>query len=250
MIEVVRGAGDVARGGRVLLSRPRLLVWVIAPALVTLLVVAGVIWGVLALAEPAVAWVAAHLPAFLAGWVSRILRVLVIGGLALAGYVVFVSVTGILAGPFCEMLSEAIEEHVTGRPSPGFSLVAFVRGLMAGLAHALRRLLVFLFGLALVAVLAAVVPVVGPAVAIAVGGYLAATSAAYDCFDAVFARRLWPYRRKLEFLRAHRGRTLGLGGAVAALLLVPGINLIALGVGASGATLAALDLLPASERGG
>jgi uncharacterized protein involved in cysteine biosynthesis len=87
-----------------------------------------------------------------------------------------------------------------------------------------------------------VVPVIGPVLAILIGGYLAATSASYDCFDAVLARRLWPYRRKVEFLRSHRGRTLGLGAAVAAMMLVPVLNLVALGIGAAGATLAALDL--------
>ena len=34
----------------------------------------------------------------------------------------------------------------------------------------------------------------------------------------------------------------GIGAAVAGLLLVPGVNLIALGVGTTGATLAALEL--------
>jgi hypothetical protein len=32
------------------------------------------------------------------------------------------------------------------------------------------------------------------------------------------------YAAKLAYLRVHRGRSLGLGAAVAALLLVPGVN--------------------------
>ncbi|HTE52297.1 MAG TPA: EI24 domain-containing protein [Kofleriaceae bacterium] len=250
MIEVLRGARDVGRGGKLLLAHPRLWIWVIAPAVITLLLVAAIIWGVVRLSDPAVAWVAARLPDFLAGWVSGLLRVVVIGGLALAGFVVFVSLAGVLAGPFCEILSERVEEQVTGRAAPGTSIAGFVRGLVTGLVHAVRRLLVYLVGLALVFVLAAAVPVIGAVVAAAVGAYLSATSAAYDCFDAVFARRLWPYRRKVEFLRVHRGRSLGLGGATAALLLVPGLNLLALGVGATGATLAALELESAPRARG
>jgi uncharacterized protein involved in cysteine biosynthesis len=91
-------------------------------------------------------------------------------------------------------------------------------------------------------VLGAIIPVIGPAIAFALGAYFAGSSAAYDCFDAIHARRLWSYRQKLDFLRAHRGRTLGVGGATAGLMLVPIVNLCALGVGATGATLAVIDL--------
>jgi uncharacterized protein involved in cysteine biosynthesis len=37
----------------------------------------------------------------------------------------------------------------------------------------------------------------------------------------------------------HRQRTVGLGATVAVMLLVPGLNLVALGLGAAGATVAA-----------
>jgi CysZ protein len=241
MTPLFRGTGDVARGAGFLLSHPRLLIWVIAPALVTLLVIVAVIWAVMALADPAMAWVAAHLPGWLS-WVSRLLRVVVVGGLGVVGFLVFVTVAGLVAGPFCEILSEAVEETVTGRPAPGFSLSAFARGLVMGIVHAARRLGVYLFTLILVLVLGAAIPLVGPLIAFALGYYFAATSTAYDCFDAVFSRRLWSYRQKLDFLRLHRGRTLGVGAATAGLLLVPFINLFALGIGATGATLAMLDM--------
>jgi CysZ protein len=245
MVQLFRGTGDVARGGGFLLSHPRLLVWVVAPAVVTLLVIAAVVWGVLALTDPALAWVATHLPSWLS-WIGGLLRVAVVGVLCVLGYLVFVTVTGLLAGPFCEMLSEAVEEEVTGRDAPGFSLSAFARGLVMGIVHAARRLLVYLATVILVFVLGAAIPGIGPAIAVALGAYFASTSAAYDCFDAVLARRLWPYRGKLDFLRAHRGRTLGVGAATAGLMLVPIVNLFALGIGATAATLTVIDL----EQGG
>src|SRR5687767_6141704 len=99
MVQLFRGAGDVARGARFVFARPRLLAWVAAPALVTLLVIAAVVWAVVHLADPAVAWVAGHLPEFLAGWVSGLLRVFVVAGLVVIGFLVFVSVAGVLAGP-------------------------------------------------------------------------------------------------------------------------------------------------------
>lgn len=240
MIELVRGAGDVARGGRYLLGAPGLWIWVLAPAVVTLILLVAIIAGAVWLIDPVVGWVAAHLPDVVAGWVGGLLRFLVIVGLVILGFVMFVSLAGALAGPFCEILSEKVEEQVTGRPAPDAG--NFVVGLMTGLAHAGRRLLVSLFGIVLVMVLSSLIPIVGGIIAAAVAFYLAAGSAAYDCFDAVHSRRSWSYSRKMDFLRAHRGRTLGLGGATAALLVVPFVNLLALGVGATGATLTVLDL--------
>jgi CysZ protein len=241
-MQLLAGAGDAARGLRFLMAHPRLLVWVVAPAVLTLLVIVGVIWGVLALSAPAVAWIAAASPSWLESWLAGILRVFVVAGLSVVGFLVYVSLSGVLAGPFCEVLSEKVEERVTGAPAPGFSAVAFARGLLLGVLHALRRLAIYLVALGLIFLLGALIPGVGHVIAAAVGFYLAARTAAYDCYDAVFSRRLWRYRRKAEYLRAHRGRTLGLGAAVAGLLLIPFFNLVALGLGAAGATLAFLDL--------
>ena len=244
MLQLFLGAGDAARGLRYLLAHPRLFGWVVAPALLTLGVIIGVVWAVLVLSAPAVAWIAGGVPDWLGSWLSGLLRLVVVGGLSVIGFLFYVSISGVLAGPFCEMLSESVEERVTGTPAPGFSAVAFARGVVLGVLHALRRLVIYLVALGLLFLLGALVPVVGHAIAIAVGFYLAAQTAAYDCYDAVFGRRLWRYRQKTDYLRARRGRTLGLGAAVAALLLIPFFNLVALGLGSAGATLAFLDEAP------
>lgn len=241
-MELAKGVGDVARGFRFLSANPRLWPWVIAPAVITLLAIVAVIWGIVAASDPAVTWVAHRLPGWLQGWVGGLLRLLVVAALSTGGFLVFVTLAGLVAGPFCELLSEAVEERVTGVAGPGFSVGALVRGLVMGAVHALRRLVLYLLTLGLVFVLGSFIPLVGPAIALALGAYFTASSAAYDCFDAVFGRRLWPYDDKVRFLRVHRGRALGLGGAVTGLLLVPVVNLVALGIGAVGATLAVLDI--------
>ena len=249
MTSLLRGAGDVARGYRFLRAHPRLWLWVLAPAAITLILAGGALVAALWLAGPLVAWSTSHLPAFLAGWLGGLVKLAVVGAHLAVSFFLFVAVSGLIAGPFCEFLSEAVEERVTGQAPPGFALIPFVHGLLLSLAHASRRLIVYLFSLLLLFAVGALVPGVGTALAAAAGAYLTAQSAAYDCFDSVFGRRLWRYRNKTRFLRRHRGRTLGLGGAVALLMLVPVVNLVALGVGAAGATLAVLDLeKPAPAR--
>jgi uncharacterized protein involved in cysteine biosynthesis len=65
--------------------------------------------------------------------------------------------------------------------------------------------------------------------------------AAYDAYDAVWARKSWGYRAKVDYLAEQRARTTGLGATVALLMVVPVANLLALSIGAAGATVAYLD---------
>jgi CysZ protein len=181
------------------------------------------------------------MPDAIAGVGSWVVWVIVLAALVFGALLVFVSVAGVIAGPFNELLSEAVETTLTGKPGPKLSLGAFVSSTLRGIGHGVKRVIVALLGAVLLLALG-LVPVVGTIAALVLGYYFAARGAAYDCYDAVLSRRDLPYAQKIAFLERHRGRTLGLGGAVAAMLLVPGLNLVALGLGAAGATLASRDL--------
>lgn len=247
MSELGRGARDVGRGLAFLNQHRRLWGWVIAPALITLIVMVGLIVGVVHLVDPAVAWVVAKLPGALQGLVGSLLWLVMIIALGFGALLVFVAIVGIVAGPFNEMLSEAIEARVTGRAGPPFSLAAFVRGFVVGVAHGLRRLGAAVLGFVLVFALG-FIPVAGTIAGAALGFYFAARASAYDSYDAVLARTGLSYRDKLAYLAQRRSRALGLGATVTALLFIPGINLVALGLGAVGATLARLDETGLSSR--
>ncbi len=236
-----RGPDDVMRGYRFLAAHPRLWGWVIAPAVVTLLLLVAAIWGVVAVAGPVVDWVTGWMPDTVESWASWLVWLLVVVALGFGAVLIFVSVAGAVAGPFNELLSEAVERQLTGVRGPRFSPIGFARDAGVGVLHGLRRLLVFLAG-AVVLFAIALIPVIGTLAAAAIGFWLAARGASYDCYDAVLARRGLGYHDKLRYLRQHRGRTFGLGATVAGLLLVPGINLVALGLGATGATLAVREL--------
>ena len=237
MHELVTGVRDVGRGLAALRAHPALWKWVVAPAVVTLLLLVAAVVGIVHAVDPAVGWAAAHLPGPLARVANPILTVLIVGGLVIAALLVFTSVAGAVAGPFNERLSEHLEAELTGRAPGPFSLRELVLGSAVSVVHALRRLLAALVGIALVVAIG-LVPVVGTVAALAIAAWFAATAAAYDCYDAVFGRRAMAYRDKLTYLSRHRGRTLGLGLAVAGLLLVPGLNLLALAIGSAGATVA------------
>lgn len=228
----------MGQGAAYVLARPRLWKWLIAPAIVTLVIFGGAAVAVWASVDSLVGRISDAVPSWLAGLAGVGVTVVVIAGLLAGGLAVFATVAGMIAGPFNEFLSEAIEEELTGVRAPSSGVWGFVTSALRGIAHGLRRLVIFLIG-ALLLLLLAFIPVIGTIAAVAIGFWIAARAAAYDSYDAVLARRNLPYGAKAEYLAEHRGRTVGLGAAVAALLLVPGVNLVALGLGAAGATLAA-----------
>ena len=236
--DFVRGAVDALRGASFLLLRPRLWKWIIAPALVALVLLVVVVGWLVGLAGPPLAALVGVLPG---SWGEALVRGAVTILTVLASLSVFVGLASLIAAPFNEMLSEAIEAEVTGKPGPPFRVHTFLWELVVGMAHAIRRVVVYLVTMAALLVATLVVPVVGAYLWTIGGAYVTARFASYDACDAVWARKHWRYRDKVAYLRVHRGRTLGLGAVIAALLIVPFVNLVALSIGAAGATLRYLD---------
>src|SRR5262245_63738215 len=97
-----RGAGDVGRGFRFLNEHPRLWVWVVAPAVLTLALVIAAIAGVIHLVGPIVDWATGWLPGFLQGIAGALMWLVVVVALGFGALLVFVTVVGIVAGPFNE----------------------------------------------------------------------------------------------------------------------------------------------------
>jgi CysZ protein len=240
MTELTRGVNDVWRGASALRQRPRLWKWLIAPSLIAIALLAVTVITIDRVFAHILDWAGAHLPGWLASIVGPLLSAAVLAALIAAALLVFVAVVGAITGPFLEILSGHLEAELTGIAPEKLSLPRFAHDLAVSLVHGIRRLIVALVGIILVFAIG-LVPVIGTIAAVVVGGLLAAKAAAYDCYDAVLARRSLSYRGKLAYLSDHRGRTFGLGAVTAGLLIVPGINLIALGIGAAGATLACVE---------
>jgi len=211
------GVIDGARGSAYLVRHRAVWKWVLAPAAVV-----GVAVAVL------LGWLFAIVGATgLVGWTS----------LAIATATVVATFAVLVAGPFNELLSEAIEEIESGVPAPKMTISRFCYELAVGIAHAIRRYVPYLVIVVGLFVIAHVVPVIGRSVAAIGAVWVTARYASYNSYDAVWARRHWSYGRKWSYLREQRWRTLGLGAFVAVLLAVPGVNVIALAIGSAGATL-------------
>ncbi|MFT3697816.1 MAG: EI24 domain-containing protein [Kofleriaceae bacterium] len=236
----MRGVHDVGRGWDALRRYPELWKWLVAPAIVTLVILAAIVLAIVHFVSPVIAGIEHHLPAVIASIAGGLLTILIVAVLAIGGLFAFATIAGAIAGPFNEQLSEQLEAKLTGRPPPKFSFGRLAHEMATGAAHAIRRILVAIAG-TIVVIAIGFVPGIGTLAAVILGFYFAARASAYDCYDAVLARRHLGYAEKMSYLATHRSRTLGLGAAVAGMLLIPGLNLVALGIGAAGATIAVLD---------
>jgi CysZ protein len=236
--ELVKGVYDGLRGATYLARNPRLWVWVILPAIVAALILIALVTTLTALLGPWIAAVAAYLPGSFA---DNVLTVLIWIAALIASFAIFVSVAALIAAPFNEELSESIEERETGVAGPKFRPWRFLVDLVIGILHAVRRVSIYLVTMGALLILGLVVPVVGTVIATVLGAIVTARFASYDAFDAVWARRRYSYRQKTAYLREHRWRTLGMGGVVGALLIVPGLNVIGLSIGATAATLRVIE---------
>jgi CysZ protein len=232
--ELSAGVGDAFSGAGHLLRHPRLWIWVLLPALIIAILLILLIGGLLTWLTPFIATLTHHLPGHFATTLVKVLLGII---LAIASFSVVFSIASLIAGPFNEFLSEAIEEQLTGHPGPKFNLLEFLHDVLIGAIHAIRRIIIYLLTMGVLLLVGLLVPVVGTAIA-AIGGWVAtARFASYDAYDAVFSRRRMRYRAKLEYLNHNLWRTLGIGGVMAFMSIIPVLNLLALSIGAAGATL-------------
>lgn len=235
--ELLRGASYLLRGARFVLAHPRLWPLVAAPFVITSLVFALAIVFAFARFDDLVGAVLV-LPS---GWIGRtlwgVLYTLLAVSVGLAAYFSFFAFAALLAGPFHELLSESVEELVTGRAPPPFSFRRLGREVLQTIAHETRKILIYLSTIAILFLLSLLLPGPGSLLYLVGGFFVAARFSAYDALDATLARKGWSWEKKQDFLRRHRARSLGLGVSVAALMGIPLLNALALPFGCVGGTL-------------
>jgi CysZ protein len=159
-----------------------------------------------------------------------------------------VSFSSVLAAPFNDALSEALEARVAGREPRRFSLSHLLVDVLRTAGLELLKLLLYVSVMGPLWLLSWLVPGVGQ------GAYMVAlvlfTTAyfALDYVDWPAARRGWPIRARLALLGRHPWLMFGFGVAVWACLFVPLLNLVFMPLSVAGGTLLFLDIEARSLR--
>lgn len=223
------GVETCLEGFRIVRSTRALRLLSLAPAAVNLAVLALLVYGVIE-GRPFVAeWIAPGASG-LSGvlvWLGALVAVLV------AAFLLYPVLVSVLAAPFNDALSAAVEREIRRRTvSEPFGIARAAADLARPIGQALR---IALFRLAATVFLLplGLVPVAGPIVLFLVS----AAFTAFDHVDLPASRVRMSYAEKRELLARHRAASLGFGVVAQALLLVPIVNVFLLPAAVAGGTL-------------
>lgn len=224
-----RGMGFVVRNPR--LAR----IWIVPVLIVLILGVGGCVASGYAstwLAERAVDQTTDVISRAVAGWVTRVVVLLVGGALSM---VVAIVLAPVIAAPFNDMLGEEYERLELGIEPASFSVGKMGRDV----ARTIRLEFVKLaFYLCVVGPLTVLGIFVGPlsVVASALGFVFTAAYFALDYVDGPLTRRNVGIRRRFALLRQHPAAMFGFGLGVFCVLFVPFVNLFFMPAAVAGGT--------------
>jgi CysZ protein len=242
-----RGLTYAFRGARfVYFQHPKLARYWIAPIVITALALFGVFYGSASYYDDVGGAIWSFLPESwqdASGWAGGLLTALrwlieLLAGVAitLLGLVLVVLLSSVVAAPFNDALSEAVERILTGGSAPPFSF----RRMMADVLRTIRieALKVFVYaGVVGPMFLASFfVPVIGQVISI-VGFVLTAVYLGTDYVDWPAARRDWSVGDRIRFVRAQLPAVAGFGTGVWVLLFVPLLNLFFMPAAVAGGTM-------------
>lgn len=171
--------------------------------------------------------------------VLRWLLSLVLGALAL---LLCTALSGILAAPFNDALSAAVERIVAGQAPSQSGMRALVGDVGRTLRLEVVKFLTYagvmlpMFGLSFL------LPAAGQLLYSVFAFLFSITYLALDYTDWPAARRAWPVRRRLGAMGDRPGMYVGFGIGVWVLLFVPLVNLLFMPAAVAGGTLMFLDL--------
>jgi CysZ protein len=241
--DLLRGLSYPFRGYRVLRQHPGLARYWVMPMVLTSLALLASVWLTLTYADDLLAlfW---QPPTVGSGWhwlYTTVYALWFVLALALMVLACVLS-SGVIAAPFNDLLSEAIEERVTARPAPRFSLGRFLEELLRTVSLALTRLLLYGAVVGPLWLLSWLVPGLGHAIYLVIWTLFTAAYFALDYVDWPAARHGLSIRARFGLLRERPLLMLGFGLSVWLCLFVPLLNLIFMPLSVAGGTLLYLDM--------
>ena len=211
------------RSIRLLAGRRDLWPLVLAPALITGLLLTGAVVVAVSSGSSVTLW----LMPWLVRWPAMfaVVRALVVGLLAMAlgasGYML----GALLSIPFNDHLSERVESASYELPTP----LSVLEALPTSIAHSFLGVGLWML-LQVVFLPLQLAPGIGSALDFLVGTGLTAFFLSHQMMDGPMSRWRLSFREKLDLLWEHLGLSLGLGLAATLMLAVPVLNLFGLPV--------------------
>lgn len=176
-------------------------------------------------------------------WIIRIVSGILITVLGLVLVVIFSSV---VAAPFNDALSEAVEGLLTGGSAPPFSLKRMVADVVRTVRLELGKVLLYAAIVGPMFLASFFVPGLGQVVSL-LGFALTAVFLGVDYVDWPAARRDWSVGDRVAFARRQLAAIAGFGTGVWVLLFIPVVNLLFMPAAVAGGTMLFVDMTGGGE---
>ena len=259
-IGFVRGLSYVIRGMRfVYLQHPGLARYWLFPILITAAALASVFYGAGTLYDDLSGLVWDLFPAswneatgILGGLLAALKWLLeVIAGIliVLLGLLLVLLISNVVAAPFNDALSEAVENILTGDAPPPFSLKRMVADVFRTVRLELLKVLIYVAVVGPMFLASFFLPGLGQVISL-VGFALTAIYLGIDYIDWPAARRNWSVTDRLSFSRRQLAAVAGFGTGVWVLLFVPLLNLFFMPAAVAGGTMLFVAMNPSGRAQG
>ena len=240
---LTRGGGYLLRGWRFVVSEhPTLVVYCVAPVIIALMTISGVIALLSYYSGDMLSALWARPEPWYLVTLWYVVMVFAFLLMIVAGYVAFFVIQTILSSPFNDILTERVEMLAIGKEPPPFTLARFTKSIAVTLVHTVVKLSIYVFFMVPLILIGWIIPVVGPVIS-SVGGFIiTAYFVSYDQMDFAMARREWSFGRKIRAVTKNLSLTFGFGGSMAGILFIPILGILFIPLAAVGGTLLFCDL--------
>lgn len=235
--DIMAGSLMLARGLK-LIRKPGIRRYVIMPLLINICLFGGLIWLGYSQFAPLVEWAMSWVPEFL-DFLKWIIWLFITSMTAIIVFFTFTPIANIVAAPFNALMSEKIEEMMTGQDIN--SDLGFMALAVSSMGSQLRKLIYILLwsaGLLLVSLIP-VINFISPILWVVFGSWLLSL----EYLDYPMGNHDLTFARQKQILAQRRGLSLGFGGMVMILTSIPVVNFFVMPVAVAGATAMWVDQL-------
>ncbi len=222
------------RQGYRLLNLPGVRSYAIVPLIINVLLLSGAFYWLYSMLQQQIPMWLSHLPASL-HWLYYVFWPLAVLSLFIIFGYFFSTLANLVAAPFCGLLAERVEQHLTGHALPDTSWFALIKDLPRIMRREWQKLAYYLprvMGLLLLHF----VPVIGPLLSPLLWLLFGAWMMAIQYCDYPFDNHRVNFSVMRHTLRKDRLLHFQFGGMVSLFTLIPIVNLTIMAAAVCGAT--------------
>ena len=208
--------------------------FVVLPLLINIVVFSLGIWLAKSQFDDLMAKMLGWLPSWLS-WLEYLLWPLFAALIFIAVYYTFTIVANLLASPFNALLAERVEQKLNGLPIPEFKGYKALMGTIGKTILSEARKLLYMLKWLPVLLIISIIPVVNLIAPFAWALY-GAWMLSLQYTDFAMGNHELFVKEELVLLRKNRSVSLGFGGTLTVLMMIPVINFFVMPVGVAGGT--------------